>query len=271
MKRKVALLIVLTMALTLFTGIVFPDTESVTAATTFEKVNFVDATVTATKLNVRQGPSTQYSIVCTLNKGDKVKVFGKIGNWYAIYESKGGRVGAVDSRYIKMAGGGSPAPAKTPAKTPAETPKETPKEAPAPTPEEAPSVTPTDISKDEQAILDLVNKARANAGVEPLKFDMNLVKIARLKAKDMVDKGYFSHQSPTYGSPFDMMRQFGIEFKTAGENIAGNQTAEKAFNAWMGSEAHKKNILNAGFNYTGIGVVESPTYGKVFVEMFIGR
>ena len=267
MKRKVALLIVLTMALTLFTGIVFPDTESVTAATTFQKVNFVDATVTATKLNVRQGPSTKYAIVCTLNKGDKVKVFGKIGNWYAIYESKSGCVGAVDSRYIKMAGGGTSTPSKTPAKTPTQTPKET----PTPTPEQTPSVTPTDISQDEQAILDLVNKARANAGAEPLKFDMNLVKVARLKAQDMVDKGYFSHQSPTYGSPFDMMRQFGIEFKTAGENIAGNQTAEKAFNAWMGSEGHKKNILNASFNYTGIGVVESPTYGKIFVQMFIGR
>jgi len=117
----------------------------------------------------------------------------------------------------------------------------------------------------------MVNKARADAGVEPLQFDMNLVKVARLKAQDMVDKGYFSHQSPTYGSPFDMMRQFGIEFKTAGENIAGNQTAQKAFNAWMGSEGHKKNILNASFNYTGIGVVESPTYGKIFVQMFIGR
>ena len=92
-----------------------------------------------------------------------------------------------------------------------------------------------------------------------------------MKAKDMVDNNYFSHQSPTYGSPFDMMRQFGISFKTAGENIAGNRTVEGAFKAWMNSEGHKKNILNSGFNYTGIGIVDSSKYGKMLVQQFIGK
>lgn len=273
MKRKVALLIVLTMVLTLFTGFIIPDNRSVTAATTFQKVNFVNATVTANTLNVRQGPSTKFPVVCKLKKGQSVKVFGKLGSWYAIYEGKSGCVGAVDSRYLKVAGTTTTkTPAKTPAKTPEKTPTKTPTETPTPTPTpEAPTETPTDVTKDEQTILDLVNKARADAGVGPLKFDMELVKVARIKAKDMVDKNYFSHNSPTYGSPFDMMRQFGISFKSAGENIAGNQTAEAAFKAWMGSEGHRKNILQPGFNFTGIGVVDSPTYGKIFVQMFIGR
>jgi uncharacterized YkwD family protein len=120
-------------------------------------------------------------------------------------------------------------------------------------------------------MLELVNKARADAGVGALAFDTTLQKVARLKAQDMVANNYFSHQSPTYGSPFDMMRQFGVSFKTAGENIAGNQTVEKAFVAWMNSPGHKQNILNAGFNYTGIGIVSSPTYGYIFVQQFIGR
>ncbi|NMB96529.1 MAG: SCP-like extracellular protein, partial [Clostridiaceae bacterium] len=74
-----------------------------------------------------------------------------------------------------------------------------------------------------------------------------------------------------YGSPFDMMRQFDISFRTAGENIAGNKTVEGAFKAWMNSAGHKKNILNSSFNYTGIGIVDSPKYGKILVQMFIGR
>ncbi|HHY23587.1 MAG TPA: SCP-like extracellular protein, partial [Clostridiaceae bacterium] len=72
-------------------------------------------------------------------------------------------------------------------------------------------------------------------------------------------------------SPFDMMKQFGISFRTAGENIAGNRTVEGAFKAWMNSEGHRKNILNGNFNYTGIGIVESSTYGKILVQQFIGR
>ncbi|HBQ64963.1 MAG TPA: SCP-like extracellular protein, partial [Clostridiales bacterium] len=71
--------------------------------------------------------------------------------------------------------------------------------------------------------------------------------------------------------PFDMMRQFGITFRTAGENIAGNSTVQGAFNAWMNSSGHRANILNSNFNLTGIGIVQSPVYGYIFVQMFIGR
>ena len=85
----------------------------------------------------------------------------------------------------------------------------------------------------------------------------------------MIDNNYF-HQSP-YGSPSDMMRQHENTFKSAGENIAGNKTVEGAFKAWMSSDTHKKNILNSGFKVTGIGIVSSPTYGKILVQQFIGR
>jgi len=273
MKKKLILLIVLTLIITSLWGIPNLGMQDVEAATTFQKVNFVDGEVTSYYLNVRQGPSSKYHIVCVLEKGDKVKIFGKIGSWYAVYEPKSGCVGAVSSKYIKVPGNSTQTPAQN--KTPAQTQQPKQNTTPQPKAETPPATeTPTtelDVSEQEKELLNLVNKARADAGLEPLKFDMELMKVARLKAKDMVDKNYFSHQSPTYGSPFDMMRQFDVEFKTAGENIAGNRTVEGAFQAWMNSEGHRKNILNGKFNYTGIGIVESKSYGLILVQQFIGK
>lgn len=278
--KKLIALVMLSAALTVTGGLSQFDAKSVSAAPVFQKINFVNGVVTATQLNVRQGASANFPVVCVLKKGQQVKIFGKVGDWYAVYEPMKGCVGAAHSAYIKTADGAAapapnsaPKPAAPAPKPPAPAPK--PSVAPAPLPpgpaaSSAPA-TGVQVSQDEQRILDLVNQARASAGVSPLKFDAGLLKTARLKAKDMVDNNYFSHQSPTYGSPFDMMRQFGISFNYAGENIAGNQTADAAFQAWMQSEGHRKNILNGNFNYIGIGVAPSPTYGKVFVQQFIGR
>lgn len=77
-------------------------------------------------------------------------------------------------------------------------------------------------------MIDLVNQERAKAGLPALQVDLELVKLARMKGQDMIDKNYFAHQSPTYGSPFDMMRNAGVKFTYAGENLAGNQTVERA-------------------------------------------
>ncbi len=84
----------------------------------------------------------------------------------------------------------------------------------------------------------------------------------------MHDKRYFSHQSPTYGSPFDMMKQFGITYRTAGENIAmGQSTPQAVVNAWMNSEGHRANILNASFTQIGMGYVAD---GHYWTQQFIG-
>ena len=107
--------------------------------------------------------------------------------------------------------------------------------------------------------------------MQELIIDDELQNIARIKAQDMVDNNYFSHTSPTHGSPFDMMQNFGINYKTAGENIAGNSSNNGAANAWMNSSGHKENILNNSYNYTGLAVVNSPKYGRIYVQMFIGR
>ncbi|WP_010245506.1 CAP domain-containing protein [Acetivibrio cellulolyticus] len=275
MNRKLVLLIVLSIIFTVGLGFSGFDSRSINAAPTFEKVNFISAVVTANLLNVRQGPSTNFPVVCVLKKGQWVNVIGKLGDWYAVYEPESRCVGAVSGEFIKEAsttnktttnktttsGKGSTGKTKT-----------VPKVVATPKPTASIISTPiTGVTQDDQTLLNLVNKARADAGVGSLQFDAELMKVARLKAKDMVDNNYFSHQSPTYGSPFDMMRQFGISFKTAGENIAGNRTVEGAFQAWMNSEGHKKNILNSGFNYTGIGIVDSSKYGKMLVQQFIGK
>ena len=272
MKRKLIFLIVLTFLFTTIMSFTALNPTTASAAPYFQAANFVNGVVAVAQLNVRQGPDTRYPVVCVLKKGQKVKVFGMLGEWFAVYDSTGGCVGAAFSKYIYV-DEFMKVPAKaTPAPIPAPVPNATPKPT-VPTPTAVPGTPsiPAGISQDEQSLLSLVNNARTKAGAGPLSFDMTLVKTARLKAKDMVDNNYFSHQSPTYGSPFDMMKQYGISFSSAGENIAGNSTVSGAFAAWMNSEGHKKNILNPNFNYTGIGIVDSPTYGKIFVQQFIGK
>lgn len=134
-----------------------------------------------------------------------------------------------------------------------------------------PAATPVQgLTADEQQMLNLVNKERTQRGLAPLKANLELTKVARLKAKDMIDKNYFSHQSPTYGSPFDMMSRFGISYRTAGENIAGNSTVTAAHTALMNSDGHRANILNSAYTEVGIGIVNGGPYGKMFVQMFKG-
>ncbi|MFP7494335.1 CAP domain-containing protein [Terribacillus saccharophilus] len=125
------------------------------------------------------------------------------------------------------------------------------------------------LSAFEQQVVDLTNKEREKAGLKPLKADTELSKVARAKSKDMADNGYFDHNSPTYGSPFDMMKSFGISYKTAGENIAqGQKTPEEVVEAWMNSQGHRENILNADYTNIGVGYVEN---GNYWTQQFIGK
>jgi uncharacterized YkwD family protein len=121
----------------------------------------------------------------------------------------------------------------------------------------------------EQQMLELVNKERAEAGLSPLKMDNELVQLARLKSQDMIDKNYFSHTSPTYGDPFEMMKNFGVEYWMAGENLAGNSSLSGAHEALMNSPGHRANILKPEFTHVGIGVVKGGRYGMMITQMFI--
>lgn len=145
------------------------------------------------------------------------------------------------------------------------TPPSTKPSTPAPTP------TPTPVnglSADENLSIAKVNAERTARGLPALQVNMELVRLARLKAKDMAENGYFDHISPTYGSPFEMLQAAGISYKFAGENIARVSSVTVAHNAFMDSPGHKANILSAGYSQIGVGVYKSGV--KVYVsQLFI--
>lgn len=120
----------------------------------------------------------------------------------------------------------------------------------------------------EEEVIRLVNEIRQQNGLRPLTANWELSRVARYKSQDMKDKGYFSHTSPTYGSPFQMIRAFGLSFRTAGENIArGYSTPQAVVNGWMNSSGHRANILNASYTQIGVGYVSQ---GNYWTQMFIG-
>lgn len=201
---------------------------------------------------------TSYNVITTVNKNEYIRVFAGVGEWY-IVQTDSDYVGAVSRKYVRAiypsssgssnsGTGGSSSSGNTSSST------ET-----------------SNMNSDEKEVFDLINKQRTNNGLAALKNDSEVQRVARIKAQDMVDNNYFSHTSPTYGSPFDMLKSFKISYKTAGENIAGNSSNSSAVTAWMNSSGHKANILNSNFNYTGIGAVSSPKYGKMYVQLFIGK
>jgi uncharacterized YkwD family protein len=121
----------------------------------------------------------------------------------------------------------------------------------------------------EQQVVDLTNKERAKYALPPLKVDLALSKVAREKSRDMAVNHYFSHNSPTYGSPFEMMRKFGISYTAAGENIAkGQRTPQEVVAAWMNSAGHRANILNKNYTHIGVGFEEN---GYIWTQQFIRK
>ena len=168
----------------------------------------------------------------------------------------------------------TPAPIVTPAPTAKPTPSATPVPTAKPTATPAPTATqsPADGKADslayEKQVVELVNEQRAANGLAPLKLSSELSRVARAKSQDMHDRNYFSHTSPTYGSPFDMMKAFGISYRTAGENIAkGYSTPAAVVNAWMNSPGHRANILNSSYTTIGVGYVAD---GHYWTQHFIG-
>ena len=200
---------------------------------------------------------TNYPVVAKVNKNEYIRVFAGVGNWY-IVQIEGDYIGAVNKNYVKAiypntgstgGSGTSTSGGSTGSKATNE----------------------SNLTADELETFNLINEQRAKNGLSALKIDMEVQRVARIKAQDMVNNNYFSHTSPTYGSPFDMLKSFGISYKSAGENIAGNSSNSAAVTAWMNSSGHRANILNSSYNYTGVGVVTGSKYGKIYVQMFIGK
>ena len=129
--------------------------------------------------------------------------------------------------------------------------------------------TDTTVLNYEKEVVRLVNEIRAENGLQALTYDWELSRVARYKSQDMKDNKYFSHTSPTYGSPFQMIKNFGITYRSAGENIAkGYATPQAVVNGWMNFSGPRANILNASFNRIGVGYVAS---GNYWTQMFIQK
>lgn len=221
----------------LLLSLAVPFGASANAATTTQTTRTYTYNIDASQLQQYLGSFDWQSLLSQLNGG----TFG----------------GQTPSKPTTTAPTATPAPAKpTPAPTVTPKPTPVPTATPAPTASpSAPASTGATVQKSGFAaqVVDLVNQERAKAGLSALKTDAKLTTVADAKAKDMYNNNYFDHNSPTYGSPFDMMKQFGVTYSYAGENIAmGQQSPTEVMTAWMNSPGHKANILNANFKSIGV-------------------
>lgn len=125
------------------------------------------------------------------------------------------------------------------------------------------------LNEFEQEVFALTNQERIKNGLPAFQIDLELSRVAREKSRDIQINNYFDHNSPVYGSPFDMMEAYGINYRTAGENIAkGQRSPSEVVNAWMNSEGHRANILNGSFTHIGLGYYAD---GNVWTQQFIGQ
>lgn len=212
---------------------------------TYEKAD-ISYMVASSNTSARSGPSTNYPVVYTIPIGTQVRILAKYDGWYVAYHNN--RLGFIPMTTTRLS-----APA---ANTPAP---------------DVQGSTGNTIANEETQMLSLINAERAKTGAKPLTANVDLTKVARLKSQDIAAKNYFSHTSPTYGSPFEMLKKYGINYLYAGENLAKNSTVQAAHTALMNSEGHRKNILNPTFTEVGIGVITDEGNTKVYTQMFIGR
>lgn len=126
------------------------------------------------------------------------------------------------------------------------------------------------ISNEQLDLLTKINEERQKENLQPLSFRSDLLEIAKQKAEDLIENNYFSHTSQKYGLIFDMLKENNIEYKIAGENLAGARNNNLTLQGWLNSPTHKDNILEERYKYTGIYIINSNTYGKVYVQVFLG-
>lgn len=212
---------------------------------TYEKAD-VEFITTANNVTARRNPSANSPAAFTIPAGTKVKVVAKYDGWYVAYHNN--RLGFIPMASARV---GSPAASQ-------------------PVPD-VPGSAGSSPTNEESEMLSLINSERSKAGLKPLSANAEVTKLARLKSKDIAEKNYFSHVSPTYGSPFEMLKSYGVSYLYAGENLAKNQSVQAAHQALMNSPGHKKNILGANFTEVGIGVITDQGNTKVYTQIFIGK
>lgn len=124
---------------------------------------------------------------------------------------------------------------------------------------------------EEQHAFDLLNADRASNGLKALKFNMQLSTLGEKYAQDMINRNYFSHYNPEGQSPFDRMKQAGIVYSYAGENLAINSNVTTAERAFMNSPGHKANILSPNYTEVGLGVRYDAKGSVYVVQEFISK
>jgi uncharacterized protein YkwD len=120
----------------------------------------------------------------------------------------------------------------------------------------------------EAKMLVMVNNERRKVGLQPLKADTALQKVAIAHSADMFERGYFAHITPEGKDPFDRMRDARVRFYLAGENLALAQTLDIAHQGLMNSPGHRENILRPGFGRLGIGILDGGVYGIMISQEF---
>ena len=215
------------------------------------------ATILDNNTIVRGGPSTSYKVLTKLSKDEKVYVIGAIDNFFLVI-TQNNIVGMIRQDLVIKEE--SPTNVNNTNNNPNTSLNSI----------DSNNIT-ADNNYDVEYILNKINSIRNENGIASLTLDDLLTSTAQNKARDMVENNYFSHNSPTYGSPFEMMKNAGVIYKTAGENIAGNPSIDDAISSFLESENHKKNILSNSYNYIGIGLEKSEKYGYILVLMFVGR
>lgn len=228
--------------------------------------------ITSDNAAIRSGCSNSANALQTAAKDSHLDVVSQVSDWFAV-KLPNNQIGFVPKTQAKPVVVENKLPQVPAPDTSSAAPQVTQGNATNSTAPKTPSA-PTNsstLTSQEQEMLKLLNEARAQNNAPPLQIDMQTTNVARIKAQDMIDNNYFSHNSPKYGSPFDMMKSFGVSYVTAGENIAGNQTVQAAHNALMNSPGHRKNILNPEFTHIGLGIKSGGPYGNMFSQMFVGK
>ncbi len=211
--------------------------------------------VTEDNVNVRTGPGISYPVINKASKGERLPILATLGDWYVSMLSDGS-IGVISSRYAvaeKSAVGSFTSPSPTSSHVPTPTP------------------TPSFglASPDEVRLFELTNSSRVENSLPPYVWDSRLNELAKLKASDMAVNKYFGHMSDNYGTPFTMLKQYGVFYKNASENIAIDKSIDDTHNRIMENPSYRYNVLNTVYNKMGVGIVTLSNKDKIIVQLFI--